>query len=458
MIIFKKKKEFSTSQLITFGFFSAIMIGTILLTLPISSASGEWTSFIDALFTSTTSVCVTGLVVVNTYEHWSIFGQVVILLLIQSGGLGIITFTTSIMLLLGKRISLKDRLLIEDAFNLSTLKGLVRFLKKIVIGTFVVEGIGAICYMFVFIPEFGVVKGIWISVFNSVSAFCNAGIDIIGPTSLMPYVSHPWINLVTMCLIILGGIGFIVWWDMIRVLKLYRKKEIQGRKILAKMNLHSKIVITATFYLIVVGALLIFLLEYSNPLTIGNLNFFDKIIASFFQSVTTRTAGFASISQKGLTDSAALICMILMFIGGSPVGTAGGVKTTTISMVFLSALATIRGTEEVTAFRRTIPRATIRKGIAVTVIFLATLFTLIMALSIVTKADFIDVAFETVSAMGTVGISRDLTFTLNTAGKIIIIIAMYLGRIGPISLALAFGIKGKKAALFTYAKEDISVG
>ncbi|HKM04261.1 MAG TPA: potassium transporter TrkG [Lachnospiraceae bacterium] len=458
MIENKKKTEWSTTQMIIFGFLSAILVGTFMLCLPFASASGKATPIIDALFTATTSVCVTGLVIVNTFEYWSVFGQVIILLLIQFGGLGIVTFTTSLMLIIGRKVTLKDRLLIEDAFNLNTLSGLIRFLRKILFGTFIIEGTGAIFYMFTFIPEFGITRGIWISIFNSISAFCNAGIDIIGPDSLMPYVTNPWINLVTMSLIILGGIGFIVWWDVLRVLKLYKQKEILRNKIMNKLNLHSKIVITTTFFLIVGGALLIFLLEFDNPATIGHLSGGNKLIASFFESVTTRTAGFLTVSQKGLKDSTVVVCMLLMFIGGSPVGSAGGIKTTTIALVFLSALATINGHEEVTAYKRTIPLRTVRKAVSVTVIFLVCLMVLTILLSIVVKGSFMDIAFETVSAMGTVGLSRDFTTSLNFTGKVIIIICMYLGRIGPISLAIAFSFKQGKRSLRSYAKEDITVG
>lgn len=452
-----KKKEWSTTQVIAFSFLLALMTGTFLLCLPISTADGQTTSFIDAFFTATTSVCVTGLVTVNTFEHWSLFGQIVILILIQFGGLGIITFTTSFMLLIGKRVTLKGRMLIEDAFNLSTLSGLVRFLKKVLAGTLLVEAVGALGYMVVFVPQFGP-RGIWISIFNAVSAFCNAGMDIIGPNSLMDYSGNVWINLVTICLIIISGLGFIVWFDLLRVRRMIRQGDIPWKCFFDKLHLHTKIVLTTTVVLLIGGTVLVFALEYNNPATIGEMSLGHKLMASFFQSVTTRTAGFATIAQDGLHQSTALVCIVLMFVGGSPVGTAGGVKTTTVALVFLTAVATVVGREQVTAYRRTIPLRTVRKAVAVALIFLGALFVAIILMSTVTTGSFMDIAYETASAIGTVGLSRNLTSTLTLAGKLIIITCMYLGRIGPLSLAIAFGYRQGKKTLVTYSKEDITVG
>ncbi len=452
-----KKKELSTTQVILLGFLFTIIIGTFLLSLPICSASGQATPFIDALFTATTSVCVTGLVVVDTYAHWSFFGQLVILILAQIGGLGVVSITTSVMLVMGQKVSLKDRLLIENAFNLSTLKGLVKFLKKIIKGTFLVEGIGAICYAFVFVPEFGWKKGIWASIFNGVSAFCNAGMDVIGANSLAPYVSNVWINFVTMTLIVLGGLGFVVWWDIIRVIQMAKKKEIPKKWILKKCTLQTKIVLAMTLTLILGGAICVFILEYNNPETLGALSFGDKILASLFQSVTTRTAGFFTISQKGLKDATVLVCLVLMFIGGSPSGTAGGVKTTTIALLLIATKSIITGTEEAEIFKRSIPLKTIRKALAVVLISFLALWGGTVALSAVSGGSLPDVAFEMTSAVATVGLTRGFTASLNTIGKMIIIVGMYLGRIGPISLAIAIQAK-KKMGLASFAEEDVSVG
>lgn len=252
---------------------------------------------------ATTSICVTGLVVVPTYLHWSAFGKVVILLLIQLGGLGIISFTTGIMMVIGRRITLHDRILLEDALNLNTLSGLVAFLRKIFCGTFIIEGIGALGYTFLFIPKYGLLRGIWYSIFHSVSAFCNAGIDLLGNNSLSNYLTNTWMNVVTMFLIISGGIGFIVWWDLLDAFKNLMKKEKTFSFIVKKLRVHTKLVLITTFILLFGGMLLILLFEYDNTATIGNLDFYHKILASLFQSVTTRTAGFLTISAKQSASS-----------------------------------------------------------------------------------------------------------------------------------------------------------
>ncbi len=458
----KKQREhkwaLSTTQIIVLGFLTAIIIGGFLLSLPVSSADGHSVPLLDAMFTSTTSVCVTGLVVANTYEQWSRFGQAVILLLIQCGGLGIVTFTTSFMLILGRKVTLRDRLLMQDAYNLNTLTGLVKFTKKVIFGTLIVESIGAVLYMFTFIPEFGWKEGIWISVFNSVSAFCNAGIDIIGPNSLAPYVTNVSVNLITMALIILGGIGFIVWWDILHMAGKVKRKEVPSGAFFNRLSLHTKIVLTTTLCLIGIGALLIFILEFNNPETIGGLSFGDKIMASAFESVTARTAGFLTFSQKAMRDSSALVCMILMFIGGSPVGTAGGVKTSTFALVIIAAMSAVKGSEHGTAFRRRLHNRTMRKALAVILISFLVVMSATILLSTFCGGELTDVMFETFSAIGTAGLTRDYTASMNSIGKIIIMICMYLGRVGPISMAIIFGFKKNKYGLAEYPSEDITVG
>ena len=458
----KKQREhkwaLSTTQIIVLGFLTAIIIGGFLLSLPVSSADGHSVPLLDAMFTSTTSVCVTGLVVANTYEQWSRFGQAVILLLIQCGGLGIVTFTTSFMLILGRKVTLRDRLLMQDAYNLNTLTRLVKFTKKVIFGTLIVESIGAVLYMFTFIPEFGWKEGIWISVFNSVSAFCNAGIDIIGPNSLAPYVTNVSVNLITMALIILGGIGFIVWWDILHMAGKVKRKEVPSGAFFNRLSLHTKIVLTTTLCLIGIGTLLIFILEFNNPETIGGLSFGDKIMASAFESVTARTAGFLTFSQKAMRDSSALVCMILMFIGGSPVGTAGGVKTSTFALVIIAAMSAVKGSEHGTAFRRRLHNRTMRKALAVILISFLVVMSATILLSTFCGGELTDVMFETFSAIGTAGLTRDYTASMNSIGKIIIMICMYLGRVGPISMAIIFGFKKNKYGLAEYPSEDITVG
>ena len=450
----KKKFTLSTTQIILLSFLVTIFAGSILLALPISSATGDAVPYLDALFTATTSTCVTGLVTLPTVSAWSIFGQTVILLLIQIGGLGIITIVSGLMLLLNRKMGIGDRLLIQDAFNLNTMSGLVKFVKNVLLGTLIIEGIGAVLYMLVFIPEFGA-RGIWISVFNSVSAFCNAGIEIIAENSLCGYATNPLINIVTSALIILGGLGYIVWWDVLRVIK---SRSPKNRRIFRHLTLHSKIAITVTAGLILVGGILIFIFEYSNPLTIGEMSLFDKIQVSLFQSVTTRTAGFASVPQENLTNASTLVSIILMLIGGSPVGTAGGMKTVTIAVLVCSAFDTIRNKNSATLFGRRISEGSVKKAVAVAVTFLAICAISTVLLTATNDVSVIDAVYETVSATATVGLSRNLTATLNTVGKLIIIVTMYLGRIGPISLAVAFGSKNESQNVISEPTEDISIG
>lgn len=431
-----------------------ILAGALLLTLPISSATGEWTPFVDALFTATTSTCVTGLVVVPTVTAWSTFGHIVILMLIQIGGLGVITVMAGFATAFHKRIGLSERLLLQDSFNLDTLSGLVKFVKKVIKGTFIVEGIGALLYMTVFVPEYGL-KGIWISIFNSVSAFCNAGLDIISETSLYAYATNPIINITTCLLIILGGIGFIVWWDVIRIVNARKN----GKKIgLRNLTLHSKIAISTTLILISAGAVLYFIFEYGNPGTIGEFNLFQKIQASIFQSVTTRTAGFATIPQENLTNPSAIVSLILMFIGGSPVGTAGGIKTVTITVIVAYAIASVKNRNDVNLFNRTVARQSIGKAIAVMCMSFTIVFISTILLSAVTHAPALDVIYETVSATATVGLSRNLTGSLNTMGKIIITATMYFGRVGPVSLAVALNIKRENKNIIKNPVENIRIG
>lgn len=432
------------------SFLAVIVLGSILLSLPVSSADGEPVAYLDALFTATTATCVTGLVTVPTVSAWSVFGQAVILVLIQVGGLGVITVMSAVMLMLNKRMGIGDRLLLQDAFNLNSLSGIIRFVKRVLLGTVLVEGLGALLYMTVFVPEFGV-KGIWISVFTAVSAFCNAGMDILAENSLCDYAADPVINLVTSLLIVLGGIGYIVWWD---VMGLTGRKRRGWRH----LTLHSKIAIAATLILIFGGGLLILLFEYHNPLTIGKLPLMDKIQVSLFQSVTTRTAGFATVPQQDLTNATSILCLFLMFVGGSPVGTAGGIKTVTLVVLAVSALATIQNRQEVSLFDRNISKQAASKAVAVTMMSFAIAFASTLLLSAVTDADALDILFETISATATVGLSRDLTPHLNAAGKAVIIGTMYLGRVGPISLALALNANKKHQNLIKNPTEEISVG
>lgn len=451
----KKRLAISTTHIILLSFLTVIFIGSFLLWLPISHKSGVEVNYLDSLFISTTSTCVTGLVTLITADTWSIFGQIIILLLIQIGGLGVITVFAGILVFLHKKFSLKDSQLIQDSFNINDSGGINKFVQKVIIGSLIIELIGALLYMIVFIPDFGA-KGIWISIFTSISAFCNAGIDIIGSVSLIDYATNPIINTVTSLLIILGGLGFIVWWDLLRVLKTFKTKKF---RCFNSLTLHTKLVLFITFILVFAGGLLIFIFEFNNPNTIGNLNIFDKIQVSLFQSITTRTAGFISIPQENLTTISTIICIILMFIGGSPVGTAGGIKTVTFIVLIISAISTIRNKNEVVIFNRTLSKESTRKALAIFTMSLLIVIISTLLLSIaMPNTSVVDLLYETVSATATVGLSRNLTMSLNGFGKLIIIVTMYLGRVGPISLAVAFNLERKIDNIIKYPVEEIRVG
>lgn len=454
----KKERSFSTTQMIAMGFFAAIIIGSLLLILPISSRDGKATNYIDALFTATTSTCVTGLVTLNTLEHWSFFGEVVILFLIQFGGLGVVTFSTSILLILKRRITLKDRLLIQDAYNLDTLGGLVKLTIRVIKGTFIVEGIGAIFFSFQFIKDFGWVAGIWRSIFHSVSFFCNAGIDLMGSYSMEPYRGNPLINIVSMSLIILGGLGYPVWWDIVKQVKKNIKGHFGCKGLFSKLEVHSKLVIVITLILIFGGAGVILLLEYNNPKTLGELPWWEKIFASLFQSVTTRTAGCFTISQEYFTEATAFFSVVLMFIGGSPSGTAGGMKTVTMAILVIAVISILKGKEETEIFHRRISEGLVKKCLAVLMLYLSILISATMILSITEQKNFLDLLYEVVSALATVGLSRNVTPFLSNTGKVVIIVTMYIGRIGPISMALFFNTKQTKGKNRKFPEGKVIIG
>ncbi len=449
--------KMTTTRIIVLGFLAGILLGGFLLWLPVSLKPGQDISFVDAIFVATTSLCVTGLTPVVLVEQWNYFGQLVILLLMQFGGLGVITFTTLVLLLLGRRITLKSRMLIQESYNLDSIAGVVKMTKRIVKGTLIVEIFGAVLYSLVFIPQYGILEGIWKSIFHAVSAFCNAGLDTVGSSSFIVYQTNVIINVATMLLIVLGGLGFPVWWDILDVLKKAKRKEILKRDIFARLNLHSKLVLVMSTVLVFGGGFLILLFEYTNPATIGGLSFGNKVMASLFESVTLRTAGFQTVAQENLTESSTLLTLILMFIGGSPSGTAGGVKTVTMLILILSMLAAVKGTDEVRAFQRKISDNYVRRALAVIVVFFVALMAVTMLLCITEDGSLMDILFEATSAMATVGLTRGFTGSLSPAGKWIIIAAMYLGRLGPITMALAFNTK-KYAGTKTYAEGRVIIG
>jgi len=449
-----KKHRLTTTRIIMLGFLIGALAGMICLLLPCSVRAGQTVDCFDALFVSMSSICVTGLSTVNIGQTFSVFGQVVLLLLIQFGGLGIVTFTTIVLCIFRRRITLSDRMLIQSAYNLDTLSGLVRLTMKILKVTFCLEGIGAVGYGLVFIPRFGA-KGIWYSIFHAVSAFCNAGIDLLGENSFCGYADNVIVNFTTIFLIIVSGLGFPVYWEIIRTASdRIHKKDHRSEK---KMNLHTRLVILTTAALILAGMALTLLFEYDNPDTLGGMSLPRKLMASLFQSVTLRTAGFATISQECFRPASCMAYLILMFIGGSPAGTAGGIKTVTVVLLFASMFANIRGKRDVIIMHRKVSDDTIRRCVAIAVFSLSTLFVLTMALLAVERSNFLDTIYEMTSAIATVGLSRGLTGTLDPAGKLIVTLTMYLGRIGPISLALAFNSR-RPLENVTYSESKVIIG
>ncbi|MBS5938887.1 Trk family potassium uptake protein [Clostridium sartagoforme] len=442
---FKNKFKLNGVQILALGFLIAIFIGAILLSLPISSSSGESTNLLDSLFTSTSAVCVTGLVTLDTSSHWSTFGQTVIMTLIEIGGLGFMSFAVLISLILGKKITLRERLVMQEAMNTYSIQGLVKMVRYVLIFTVSVQFFGALLLSTQFIPEYGIGKGIFYSFFHSISSFCNAGFDLFG-TSLMGYSSNAVVILVISALIIIGGLGFTV------LLEIYEFKGIK------KLSLHSKLVIITSLILIVGGTVLMFLFELNNKATFGNMNMQDKLLNSFFASVSPRTAGFNSVVTTDMTMASKFLTIILMIIGGSPGSTAGGLKTVTCGILFLTVLSVIRGREDTEVFGRRFTKEVVYKSFTIVFIALALVIGVTMVLSYTeVGASFIDLLYEATSALGTVGLTLGLTPKLSAIGKVLIMIMMYLGRVGPLTVMLALTRKKKKSG-YRYPEGKILIG
>lgn len=438
-----KSLKLSSVHVIPLSFLGAILIGTVLLTLPVSCAGGSWTPPVDALFTATTAVCVTGLVVVDTFSYWSLFGQAVILVLIQIGGLGVITVVSTLMLAAHRRFTLSSRLVLRDALNLDSLSDLLGFLSKVVRGTLLVELVGALLYMLDFVPRYGPARGVWTSVFNAVSAFCNAGIDVLGPDSLLPFRGNPLVLTVTMLLIVTGGLGYVVWFDVCGKTVSGIKEKAAPAQIVRSFSEHTRLVLTVTFALIAAGWAVIFAAEWNNIETLGTLSLPLRILNSLFESVTLRTAGFATFSQKAMADASCMAACFLMFIGGSPIGTAGGIKTTTFFLSILNISSYIRGKNSAHVFKRSVSADQMMKATAIAEVSLGTVMLLTLLLVATNPVGIGDGLFEVTSACATVGLTRGVTPSLNVAGKLIVTVGMYLGRIGPISMAI-FLVGGRK--------------
>ncbi len=449
--VLRKRLKITPTQIIVTGFALLIFFGAFLLNLPVASRDGQPVGFINALFTATSSVCVTGLVVVDTGTHWTVFGQVVIALLIQIGGLGIMTLSTLFALLLGRRITLKERLLIQESLNQFDLEGLVRLTRNIIYATLAIELVGAVMFSLVFVPDYGLKKGIAFGMFHAVTAFCNAGFDLIGEfRSFTPYVNNYIININAMLLIIIGGLGFSVWMDIYHAFK---------ERNLKNISLHSKVVLTTTIFLIATGAVFIFAMEINNPDTIKDLPLSGKILASFFHSVTPRTAGYNTLDMGALTTPTKFMTIILMFIGGSPGSTAGGIKTATAAILALTVIAVVKGKDDPEVFERHFPKYLVYRAMSVALISLCLVVFVTMILSITEDADFMTLLFETTSAFGTVGLTLNYTTNLSWIGKIIISITMFAGRVGPLSLVLAFAKKANRNnGNLKYPEDRIMVG
>ncbi|GCD12012.1 TrkH family potassium uptake protein [Clostridium tagluense] len=446
----KRKYIYTPVQILALGFAIVIFVGAILLSLPIASQSGKITPFIDCIFTSTSAVCVTGLVTLDTGTYWTYFGKTVIMLLIEIGGLGFMSITTLVFLILGKRITLKGRLIMQEAMNANSLQGLVKMAKYILIFTFSVEAVGAVLFSTQFIPQFGLAKGIYYSIFHAVSAFCNAGFDLMGNfSSVTAYANNSVIILTISALIVIGGLGFYVW------------AEVYNSKGLKKLSLHSKVVIYTTLVLIVGGAILMYIFEMNNPYTMQGMSFKGKFLSSIFASVSPRTAGFNSIPLDKMTMAGKFLTIILMFIGGSPGSTAGGIKTTTAVLLFMTVVSVVRGRDDTEISKKRISKDIVYKAVVITILSLLLVITVTMILSITEQQDipFEYFLYEATSAFATVGLTLGLTTKLTFVGKIVISLTMYAGRVGLLTIILALAkTKNSKSGTIKYPEGKILIG
>ncbi|PHV70492.1 Trk family potassium uptake protein [Sporanaerobium hydrogeniformans] len=444
----RKKYNLSYTQISTLSFLGIILCGTLLLMLPISSREGEITPFINAFFTATSATCVTGLVVYDTYQYFSTFGQIVILLLIQIGGLGFMTIATLFSLMLRRKIGLKERGFLKESVSTIQLGGVVRLTKHILIGTLMIEGLGALLLTLRFIPEQGFGRGLYYGIFHAVSAFCNAGFDLMGCyepySSLTRYSSDFLVNGVIMSLIVIGGIGFLVWED---IYKHHFK--------ISKYQLHTKIVLVTTGALIGGAAILFYIMERNN--TLVGMSPLETILVTLFQVITPRTAGFNTIDTAAITESTSLLTIVLMMIGGSPGSTAGGIKSTTLVVLLLSFIASLRHSEDLNIFGRRLEHDIAQRAHGVITIYLMGAVMAAMTICFLQPLPLTDVFFEVFSAIGTVGMSKGITRDLTSLSRLIIILLMFCGRVGSLSFALAF-VSKKTYVPVRQPVEKITIG
>lgn len=455
----KFKNKLSPTQIIAVGFLITIFIGSILLKLPISN-NGNF-SYLESLFTATSATCVTGHSTVDVEATFTLFGQIVLLCLIQIGGLGFILVIALIFIWLGKKMTLKNRILISQAVSKNDFQGVVRLLRKIIKYTFTFELFGALIIATRVVPELGWGEGLFKSLFHSVSAFCNAGFDIFKGESLVPFVFDKTINITLIILIMIGGLGFLVWEDISNCIG----KAIRGRKSLIKaikkFSLHTKLVLIMQVSLFILGTFAFLFFEYNNDLTIGNMDFESKVLVSSFQSASARTAGFYTVNMGDLQESTKLIMILLMFIGGAPGSMAGGVKTITLLVICYGIFSMIKGKKNISIFKKTISKETFEKACAIFFIMMVIsyLSLLIIMCNIDSNITSLDILFDVVSSIATVGLTTGAIENMNSIGIINIILLMYIGRVGTITTAVAFVIdKPKENDDIVYAKEDVIVG
>ena len=439
-----KKNRFTSFQIIILGFAAVILIGALLLMLPVSSKAGIMTPFNEALFTSTSAVCVTGLVVQDTATYWSWFGQGIILILIQIGGLGVITIAVSFALLSGKKISLMQRSVMQEAISAPKVGGIVRLTGFVLKGTFLIEFIAALIMMPVFVKDYGA-KGIWMAIFHSISAFCNAGFDLMGTenvkyASLTSYVSHPLINITIMLLIIIGGIGFLTWEDILK--NKYRVKS---------YRMQTKVILTTSLILILFPAVFFFFRDFADmPMQ-------ERVLSSLFQAVTPRTAGFNTADLTMMTEAGLGIVIALMLVGGSPGSTAGGMKTTTLAVLIANTFACFRRKEDVQMFGRRIEDSAVKNAATIFMMYIVFFFGGAIVISAVEGLPFSTCLFETASAIGTVGLTIGITPGLGVVSQIILMILMFLGRVGGLTLIYA-ALSGSGKKISKLPQEKITVG
>lgn len=427
------------------SFLVVILIGATLLSLPIASVDGNSVGFVNSFFTASSATAVTGLVVANTATQWTMFGKVVIITLIQIGGLGTITLFSIATVLLGRKISLQQRLLVKEQLNITSMSGIVKWVIYVTKITFLIEFTGALLLSFSLIPKYGFITGVWYSIFHAISAFCNAGFDLFGD-SIVSYSGDIYINMIICGLVIMGGLGFLVYMDI------YNSRNFRNLK------MHSKVVISVSALLLIIGTVATLLIEYNNSLSIGDFGFGHKVLASFFQSTVTRTAGFNSIDIGQVHDATAIIYILLMFIGGSPASTAGGLKTTTFAVMIFSTIGMVRGEHDIVIFNRKIDKEVILRALAITIVCISLVITVTMAVAIIEhdRFEFLDILFESVSAFGTVGMTRGITPHLSDISKIILGFTMFIGRVGPTTIAV--GLMKTKPSSIKYASGKILVG